>query len=257
MPIAMPAGALLQHPVGHRDVGVDQLVPVVAARREGGLHIGIAELGERGLVDLHVAAAGLGERLELLAERCDRVVPELAEVADRRLQHRGVAAAKVQRARAGNRDLRDEPGVGVDELKSATLIGLVHCTPALTSATGCAPRLPRCRPWRPRRRPYRSEFAELAIEVAVVGAAAELAVGCELQPDALLQRQRLADRRILRLRQRLPVDLTGARTWRAGRAGRRTQQAADVLGAERRGRSWCHGVLPGAVRKRGTTRLGG
>ena len=48
------------------------------------LHLGIAELGEGGLVDLHVAAAGVGQRRQLLAERLDGVVPELLECRCRR-----------------------------------------------------------------------------------------------------------------------------------------------------------------------------
>ena len=70
-----------QHPIGDVDVAVDQRAPVVAARRERGLHVGVAELGERGLVDLHIAAAGRRERLQLAAEGRDDVVPEFVDVA--------------------------------------------------------------------------------------------------------------------------------------------------------------------------------
>src|SRR5437660_12614144 len=43
-----------------------------------------------------------------------------------------------------------------------------------------------------------AEIAELAVEEAVIGAAAEFAVGRRLEPDALLQRQRLLARALLR-----------------------------------------------------------
>ena len=51
-----------------------------------------------------------------------------------------------------------------------------------------------------------AEVAELAVEEAVIGAAAEFAVGRELQPDALLQRQRLLDRGVLGGRKRLAAE---------------------------------------------------
>ena len=96
---ASPTGAFLQDPVGDGNVFVDQRAPIVAARLELRLHVGIAELGERGLVDLDVAAAGGGERVQLLAERLDGVVPELIEVACRR----GRAPRRRRRGNAARR----------------------------------------------------------------------------------------------------------------------------------------------------------
>ena len=78
-------------------------------------------------------------------------------------------------------------------------------------------------------------------EILVPGAAAELAVGHDLEADALLQRDRVADRRVLdraqlvegaaALDRRVLIALeTGARVEQF----LRTQQAADDFGAERR-----------------------
>ena len=48
---------------------------MVAASGKLGLHFGIAEFGEGGLVDLHVSAAGRGQRFEFAAERRYRCRP--------------------------------------------------------------------------------------------------------------------------------------------------------------------------------------
>jgi hypothetical protein len=90
--------------------------PVVAAGAQGRLHVGIAELGERSLVDLHIAAAGSGQRLQLVAEGFNRVIPEPIDILVGARQHRGIAAAEVQRTGAGNGDLRRKPGVGCEKL---------------------------------------------------------------------------------------------------------------------------------------------
>jgi hypothetical protein len=68
----------------------------------------------------------------------------------------------------------------------------------------------------------------------VIGAAAKLAVGCELEPDALLQGEHILDCGVLRLRQRLAVDLAAAEFRPQIEQALRTKKTADVLGAERR-----------------------
>ena len=52
------------------------------------------------------------------------------------------------------------------------------------------------------------DVAELAVEEAVIGTAAELAVGCNLQTDALLKRESLGDRPIFRRGQFIPASFT-------------------------------------------------
>jgi len=71
---------ILKDAVRHGDVFVDEGAPVVAARVQPLPDFGIAELGERRLVDLDVSAAGGAERVELMTKRLDDVVPELIEV---------------------------------------------------------------------------------------------------------------------------------------------------------------------------------
>src|SRR5262249_53556325 len=106
---------ILQDAVRHRDVFVDEGVPVVAARVQPLLDFGIAELGERRLVDLNVSTAGGAERVEFMAKRFDDVVPELIEIRVAVRENSPIAAAKVQGTGAWNGDLRNEPSVRADE----------------------------------------------------------------------------------------------------------------------------------------------
>ncbi len=84
--------------------------------------------------------------------------------------------------------------------------------------------------------------AELAKEVEVKPFAAEFAIGDALNSGPGEFRDHRFDFAILDLAQRIGIDLAGAEL-RAGLVnGRRTQQAADVIGAA--GRGWCgHRVL--------------
>jgi hypothetical protein len=78
------------------------------------------------------------------------------------------------------------------------------------------------------------DVAELGVEMAVIGAAPELAVGRQPKPEPLLQGDRLLDRAVLRPRQLAAVDLAAARFAAQLEQGRGPQQAADMLGAKRR-----------------------
>jgi hypothetical protein len=79
-----------------------------------------------------------------------------------------------------------------------------------------------------------AEIAKLTIEEAVVGAAAEFPVGREFEADTLLQRNRLLDGRILGRGERIGANLAASELAPLFEQRLRTQQAADVLGAERR-----------------------
>jgi hypothetical protein len=79
------------------------------------------------------------------------------------------------------------------------------------------------------------DVAELAIEEAVIRAAPKLAVGRELQAEALLQRERVLDRLVLRRCQLLARDLAALEPRAQREQLARSQQAPDVLGAERWG----------------------
>src|SRR5947207_13821589 len=136
-----PGWRLLQDAVRHRDVLVDVGAPVVAARVQPLLDVGIAELGERRLVDLDVSAAGGAERVELLVKRLDDVVPERIELRVGVRQNSPIAAAKVEGTGAWNGDLRNEPGDRADELE----IRHIDWTPPAHAAVDARDRLrPAC-----------------------------------------------------------------------------------------------------------------
>ena len=68
----------------------------------------------------------------------------------------------------------------------------------------------------------------------MIGAASKFAIGCELQPDALLQGHRRRYGVVLCLGERRLVDGVAAEFCPKIEKALRTQQTADVLGAERR-----------------------
>src|SRR5262249_1205701 len=242
---------ILEHTVGDGDILVDQRAPVVSARLQRGLHLGVAELGEGGLVDLYVTAARFGERLQLAAERLHGVVPELVEVRVGGGENGGGAAAEMQRAGAGEGGLGNEPGVASNELgirhvdrggrlhgacdEGDRLAGTLGDGAGLGAALGVFAA-----------NGVDAEIAELAIEEAVIGAAAEFAVGRELQPDTLLQRQHLLDRGVFGGGKRLAADFAASEPATLVKQGLRTKQAADVFGPER----WVElGTQPALLRK--------
>src|SRR5262249_9804460 len=79
-----------------------------------------------------------------------------------------------------------------------------------------------------------ADIAKFAIEEAVIGAAAGFAVGGKFQANALLQRQRVLDGRVLGLGEPCPVTFAGSEFGALLEQPLRAQEAADVLGAKRR-----------------------
>jgi hypothetical protein len=82
---------------------------------------------------------------------------------------------------------------------------------------------------------------ELVDEVHVPGGAAELAVGRRAEADLLLPADGLADRVVLDAAQLGGVDPPGGEVVARLQQLRRPQQAADVVGPERRSRARRHG----------------
>ncbi len=136
---------------------------------------------------------------------------------------------------------------------SPALIGWVHCTRLPIAAIGCAPRPPPCRS------PFSVPIASVppivsmrslpssAIEEAVIGAAAEFAVGDEFEAEAFLQGDGVADGLVFGRGQIVLADFTAGETPALFQQIRRPQQAADMLGAKRRLRSgFCGGNRTGA-----------
>ena len=84
------------------------------------------------------------------------------------------------------------------------------------------------------------DAVELLQEIDMEIGAAELAVGDPLEADLLLPPDHLADALVLDGAQRRRVDLVGEELLPRLAQGGGTQEAADVIGAERRG----HWLLP-------------
>jgi len=237
---------VLEDTVGDGDILVDQLAPVVAARLELGLNVRIAEFCEGSLVDLHITAAGRGKRTQLAAERLDRVLPELLDIIIGMSEYGPVAAAKVQRARARNGDLRHQLAVCGDELEIRDVDRMAPAHAAFDLRDGLRDPMAARVAWRLGAADcVDRDVAELAVEKAMVGAPAELAVGRKLQSDTLLKGERVLDGLIFGFCQRRLVDLAVGELGALIEQRLRAQQAADVFGAERRLGLRQHGSLRG------------
>src|SRR6266480_2931134 len=228
-----PGWRLLQNSVRHRDVFVDEGAPVVAARVQPLLDFGIAELGERRLVDLDVSAAGGAERVELLVKRLDDVVPELIELRVGVRQDSPIAAAKVEGTGAWNGDFWNEPGVRADEFE---IRHIDWTRPAHAAVDACN----RLRATSARLATsgvlaadgVDADLAQLAVKEAVVGAATEFAVRRELQPHALLQAQRVLYGFVFGLGQLGPADFVAREFCALIEQLAWPQQATDMLSME-------------------------
>jgi len=227
------------------DIFVDQRAPVIAARGKRCLHGGVAEFGECGLVDLDITAARRGECVKLAGEGLERIGPELIHILVGARGHRRIAAAEMQCAGARDRDLRpalrmrfQESNVGAinrmaplhptadDRQRLCAAAAFTVAATMGAKGVGAADRVD-------------AQLTERAIEEAVIGAAAEFAVGDEFEPEPLLQADGVANGLFFGGRQRSSVDLAFGETGAFAHQFRRTQQAADVLGTEWRLRGDC------------------
>ena len=140
----------------------------------------------------------------------------------------GIAAAEMQCAGTRNGDLRQGFGPRTQEREIA-------CVDRTFPGDAASDRGDRLR-GAPARgvfgRRFERDVAKLAVEVAVIGGAAEFAVGRKPQADALLQAHGVIDGGIFSRRQRLLIDLAAHKVLPRLKQRRRSQQAADVLGAK-------------------------
>jgi hypothetical protein len=226
----------LQHFVGHLDVAIDQVGPVIAARREAGLHLRIAELGEGGFVHLHIGATGLRQRCKLLAKCVDDVGPESLRFLVRAGEHGLIAASKVKSARAGDGNLRHLLRQRLQEFEIFDVNWLRPTDATVDARDGLG---------RSSRRHgdaaaivaghvIGSYIAQLREEIAVVGMAAKLAIRHDAKSDAFLHRNGVADRRVLRRSQFGVLHRARRVTSPQIEQRRRAQQTADMFGAKRR-----------------------
>src|SRR5262249_36511526 len=143
---------------------------------------------------------------------------------------------EMQRAGAGNGDFRHQGAVGSNEpqVRYVDRLRPVHAAPDERDRLRCplAGLATLAAPGVLAADRVDADVAERAIEEAVIRAAAKLAVGRKLEADAFLKRERVPDGRIFRGAQRVAADLAVAKARAQLQELARTQQAADVLGAE-------------------------
>src|SRR6185295_6494512 len=246
-------GFLRDDAVDERRVAVRQLVRVVAARARRLAHLVVAQVGEVGVVHLHVAAAGGGERAQLGTVGVGDVLPERLEVGVVLAADAGAAAAEVQHRRRRDRHLRRVAGAdlrpqvlevgALDVLDVADLVDHAHHRRReLLAAVGLLDG----------RRNVGLDAGELLEKVDVEVGAAELAVGDAAQPHVLLEADDLGDRVVLDGAQLRGRDLAlGAALARVEQAPG-PEEAADVIGAKRRLRAGRH---RGSLGRVGTTAM--
>src|SRR5262245_50837056 len=222
----------------HTGIDVRQLVRIVAAVGDEGAQLGIAQIGEVDLVELEIAAAGVGEGAQRLAVALAEVAVELGHVGIDRARHRVAPVAEMQRGGRRNGHLRRRlvrcrVGVGGDELEMIDhrmdAIAAELADDAQHHGLGL------------RALELDLALAEIGLdavdpaeEVVVPEGAAKLAVGDRLEADVLLLTDDLRDLAVLDRLELLGGDLAAlappARRFQGGGA----QQAAHVIGAERR-----------------------
>src|SRR6185312_8853768 len=219
------------------DIDSQQILPIIAAVLEQLPRPRIAELYQRGLVDLHIAAAGIVKCAQLLVISRDHVGPEFIEAWIDAAIDILAAGAVVDIGGAGQGDLRRRMR---GRFQHREIARIVVGTPF--DAADDARNAPR------RAVAMRVRFAPALLfgqldadtvdaaggEAVGIGAAAELAIGHDLQADFFLLRDDGADRRILGGAQLRGVDLAGFELFARGDNGSRTNKAADMIGTERR-----------------------
>src|SRR6266849_7504403 len=230
-------GKPARHPVGHVDIAINQAVPIVATGRERGPDPGIAEFGERGLVDLDIAAACHRQCSEFAPEGIDNVAPECIDIIVGARRHRGVAAAEMQRTWARNGDLRHGSSHRLQAHEVVHVNWTTPCDPAadprrrLQAAPLAAASFDR-------RHCVDGNVAQLAVEIAVIGGAAEFPIADDRESGRLLQPDSAQDRFVFDGGKLVTADLAGAKATARCDQALGPQQTADVLGPER-WRNWC------------------
>src|SRR5262249_2791857 len=246
-----------QHIVGDRNILVDQLAPVVTARGQRRLDVGVAELCEGRFVDLYVAAARLCQGGKFLVKRLDGVIPELIRITVGRGENRGIATAEMQRARTRNCDLGKPLRFGFQKVEIGNIDRM---SPAYATfyesnrlgATSTAVR--RASSIRTRDR-INAQIAKLLIEKAVIRPATEFTVGDKLQTQALLQCHSVCNRSIFRIPQIGLRDFSPCEASAVLEKALRPQQTSNVLGTEwRSGRSVGKNVHEGEANVRARDR---
>ena len=233
-----PAGAGGVHQLG---VDVQQFVGIVAAVAQHLALRVVAEIGDEHLVELQVGAARLAEGAHRLAVGLPEVGEERLHVGIDRFLDRLPAAAEMQRGRRGDRHLRHRRRHRLEEpeMLDHRMAGEVDPPVDVQSlGLGLGPF-----ELQALRHADQLDAVEVFEEIVVPPRAAELAIGRELQSAFLLLGDYLPDLRILNRLEMIGADFTVLAFRACVLDRRRTQEAADMVGAEWR-LGALHGVHP-------------
>ena len=227
-----------------RDVLLVQVLGVPALGRDHRALLGVVEVGEAGVVELEVGAAELPETADLLGVRRGEVRPERLELGVDRLVDRRPAAAVVDHVRRGDGQLRhlvagrhsrqELEGVPEDRVPEPDPVVDAQRRGLEVEVTALVVEVHR------QLLVGRVDALELVDEVHVPRRTTELAVGRGAHARFALEGHHVADRRVLGRPQPCVVEIAGPVPGPRVEQRRRSQQAADVVGTERRERARCH-----------------
>ncbi len=225
--------------VDHARIDLRKLFGVVAAIGDLRAQFRIAEIGEVDLVELQIAAAGVGKGAHRLGVGCPEIAIEIVHDRINAFRHRVAAIAEMQARRRRDRHLRHHARMRGEKFEM-----LEHRVAGERAELAGDPQHHR----------LRVDALELDLALAEIGfdpgqraqkivipeGAAEFAVGRGLEPDVLLPLDDLFDLAVFDLLERGGGDFAPL-TFRPRFLQRRSaQQAADVVGAERRRRPRTH-----------------
>src|SRR5262245_39675479 len=213
-------------------IALGELARVVATPFLGLAVVGVAQHGDEHLIELEIAATGVGEGAHALAVGGAELGEELLERRVGLLADRGAAGAAVERRRRRNGDLRRARRVRLDELEvlQHRMVGKAELADDARALRAGLQAL--------ERDALLHHIAFRAVEapekVEVPPGAAELAVGDGLEPHLLLLLDDALDLAVLDRLERGRADLALGVLLPRLLERSRTQQAADMVGAERR-----------------------
>ena len=176
-------------------VAVGQLVGVVAPAAGGFAHFLVAQVGQVGVVHLHVGAARCGERAQFITIRVGHVLVKIRiELRVMLFADAGAPAAKVQHGGRGDSDFSRagafDLALQVLKVGQLNILGMAHFVDNFHHGRGqlfAAVRTLHCE------RNAHLHAAQLRQKISVEISAAKLAIGDALEADVLLELDDVAD----------------------------------------------------------------
>jgi hypothetical protein len=212
-----------------------QVIGIEPAAARGLAHLRVAEVGEVGVVELQVGEACIAQLLDLLAVGGGDIVEECVEIRVCGLADAFAPAAEMQHRGRGDRNLRRPGGDRLEELEILELdrLCMLHLAGDLQHRR-CEAHVAALGVELRGEAGVRLHAVQLLEEVDVEVLAAEFSVRDPVQAEAFLELHDVADRLVLDLAKLGLGDLALAELFACVDHRLRAQEAADVVGAERR-----------------------